>query len=267
MKLAISNIAWDAQVNSEVSTLFKDFGVEGIEIAPTKVCSNPENASPTLINEYKEYWESKNVELVAMQSLLFGKPELSIFGDKQTDTFEYLQTIIEMASGLSAKALVFGSPKNRLVGSMDFHHAREQAIEFFYKLGDKASQKGLYFCIEANPRAYGCDFLTKTLETLQFVHDVNHPGVKLQIDTGTMFINKENPRDIIEKCLPYIGHFHISEPYLNLIGSQDHTFIVDSLKEVNYSGWVSIEMKNNLMESDIAAVKVALENVTKNYFN
>ncbi|MDQ0890931.1 D-psicose/D-tagatose/L-ribulose 3-epimerase [Paenibacillus sp. V4I9] len=265
MKLAISNIAWDTKENNKIVNILKDFGVKGVEVAPTKVCPEPENANSTLIVEFQQYWQSNNLELVAMQSLLFGKPHLSIFGDKQVETLDYLQTIIEMASALSTKALVFGSPKNRIVGTMDSRKARANAIEFFYALGDKAAQKGLYFCIEANPIAYGCDFLTETLEALKFVQEVNHPGMKLQIDTGTMFINKEEPRDILERCLPYIGHFHISEPHLNLVGNHDHTFIADCLKDLNYEGWVSIEMKNNALESDTIAVKAALEFVTKTY--
>ncbi|NQX66702.1 sugar phosphate isomerase/epimerase [Paenibacillus alba] len=265
MKLAISNIAWDVSKNVEIVTLVKNYGVKGIEIAPTKVCSQPENSNSAIIKDYKEYWQSKDLELIAMQSLLFGKPDLSIFGPKQSDTLEYLYSIVEMASSLSTKALVFGSPKNRIIGKMDPRKAREQAIIFFSSLGEYALQSNVFFCIEANPQAYGCDFLTGTLDALDFVKEVNHPGVKLQIDTGTLFINRENSIEVIKRCLPYIGHFHISEPYLNLIGNEDHSDIADCLKDLDYKGWISIEMKSNLLENDVISVKTALDYVTKTY--
>ncbi|OPH53102.1 hypothetical protein BC351_31990 [Paenibacillus ferrarius] len=265
MKLAISNIAWDLQVNSEIVPLLKDYEVKGIEIAPTKVYFEPENVNLVIIDEFKKEWQSNNLELVAMQSLLFGKPHLSIFGEKKAETFEYLQTIIKLASALSTKALVFGSPKNRIIGQLDSRVAYGQAIEFFNALGEKAIQNGVFFCIEANPVVYGCDFLTGTLDALQFVKDVNHLGVKLQIDTGTIFINNEDSSDIIERCLPYTGHFHISEPHLNLIGNQDHRYIAASLKSLNYQGWISIEMRNNVLESDVLSVRAALDYVSKTY--
>ncbi|WP_164716622.1 sugar phosphate isomerase/epimerase family protein [Paenibacillus whitsoniae] len=269
MKLAISNIAWDSRLNEEITTLLKINNVEGLEVAPTKVISDPEIVEKAVISKYKSFWENEGFKLIAMQSLLFGKPHLSIFGDRisQKHTLDYLQKIINMASMMGTNVLVFGSPKNRYIKDISDNEAYNQALEFFHILGEMARKKSVSFCIEANPVAYGCNFLTGTLETLEFVKELNHPSIKLQIDTGTIFINNESPHDILEKSYPYIGHFHISEPFLNLIGKENHSKVAACLREMHYDGWLSIEMKNNLLESDVVAVKQALEFVANTYFD
>lgn len=267
MKLAISHIAWNPNEDNEITALLKPFGVKGVELAPAKVYPEPEHAADTILRKYKSLWEEHDIEIVAMQSLLFNRPNLSIFGAENEETKQYLYSIIEMAGKLSAKALVFGSPKNRLVGEMSPVKAREQAVGLFYELGNKALQHGVYLCLEANPAEYGCDFITGTLEALQLVKDINHKAVKLQLDTGTMLMNEEDPEVILEKCLPETGHFHISEPYLQPIGQSDHSLIAKALKEQGYEGWVSIEMKNNPNQGNTEVVRSAIEYVMRTYLS
>ncbi|GLI09888.1 tagatose 3-epimerase [Paenibacillus tyrfis] len=265
MKLAISNIAWDLQEEKEVLEVLNEFGIVGLEVAPTKVCPNPEQASDEVLSNYLNYWNQKNIKIIAMQSLLFNKGNLSIFGEANDSTLAYLESVIYMASKLSAKALVFGSPKNRIVGNKNEKSAREEATVFFRKLGDAAYKNGVYVCIEANPKEYGCDFITSTLEGLHFVQDVDHAAVKLQIDTGTMFVNDEDPIKTLQTCLPFAGHFHISEPFLEQIGKNNHSKIASFLNKINYDGWVSIEMKNNLNSNNVGSIRCALEYVKKTY--
>jgi len=266
MKLAISNIAWNAEDNTKIAPILSQYNVTGLEVAPTKICEAPDRVSQAELQQFQNAWTG--MELVAMQSLLFGKPHLSIFGEQQIATMTYLEAIIKMAGALKVKSLVFGSPKNRTIGSLDAVTASTLAERFFYQLGEVAAVHDVRICIEPNPVAYQCDFLTETLEALTFVKKVNHPAIQLQIDTGTMLINKEDPYEVISECLPFIGHFHISEPFLNLVGStESHVLIAAALKQLNYQGWLSIEMKNKVMDNDVDAVKAALDFVAHTYFN
>lgn len=54
-----------------------------------------------------------------------------------------------------------------------------------------------------------------------------------------------NP-SFLEKCKEKIFHFHISEKYLDKIDSENkdfHKLCAYYLKKINYSNWISIEMK------------------------
>lgn len=103
-----------------------------------------------------------------MQALLFGRPDLTIFAkaEKRQETFTYLVETIELGSKLGAKVLVFGAPKNRKIGGLNYEQTQEIAVEFFHKIGELAANLGINFCIEPNPQVYDCDFITDSRRVL-----------------------------------------------------------------------------------------------------
>ncbi|CAH1193315.1 hypothetical protein PAECIP111893_00432 [Paenibacillus plantiphilus] len=268
MKLAVSNIAWEAGENAEITPLLHNHDVSGIEIAPTKRWQEPIEATEAEIKEYRDEWLGRGLTPVAMQALLFGKPHLSMFGEGSVETKKYLNKIIRLAGLLSIKTLVFGSPKNRLIENCDRDAAYEEAVSFFRDIGQTAVDNGVIFCIEPNPKEYGCDFITTSLEGLQLVKNVDHPGFGLHLDTGTMLINGEQPDEILPECLPHATHFHISDPNLLIPGTckSGHSAIASFLQATQYDKWVSIEMKNGQLTSNYEALYQALRYVNNVYF-
>ncbi|MOA32344.1 Xylose isomerase-like TIM barrel [compost metagenome] len=141
------------------------------------------------------------------------------------------------------------------------------AVPFFFELGSFAAQENTTLCIEANPKVYGCDFITNTEEAISLVQKVNHPGFQLHLDAGAMELNNEDVYSTIEKAMPYLKHFHISEPYLNLVGTGQtkHKEMAGVLRTLGYKNWVSIEMKSGLSSSNIQSVEKALAFALKTY--
>ncbi|WIM39757.1 sugar phosphate isomerase/epimerase family protein [Paenibacillus sp. PK4536] len=269
MNISISNIAWEMSEDAKVLDLLKEYSIHGLEVAPTKIWDNPTEASVEDIKIFKEKWSQHNIELVGMQSLLFGQTDLYLF--KSTNSREnlknYLIKIIELAGILGTKNLVFGSPKNRLVEGKSKKEQLEIVIPFFQQLGKTALDNNVLLCIEPNAPQYGCDFITNTDEAIELIELINHPGIQLHLDAAVMTLNKENYAESLEKASPYLAHFHISEPYLNLIGSEntDHHAIFNALNKINYKKWISIEMKNGLLDNNIDSVKKSLDFVSKIY--
>lgn len=270
MELSISNLTWEVNEDEAVKDILISLNVNNIEIALTKIWSNPLDAKEAEIKKYREYWDANGINIVALQSLLFGRPDLEMFSDttKRQEMLEYLSKIIELGAGLGAKAFVFGSPKNRLVGELNYSKAMEIAIEFFYKLGEKAHMHNTVFCIEPNPKVYNCDFITTTEEGINLVKEVNHPGFGLHLDAAGMTLSNENIEESIERSASYLTHFHISEPQLNMVqnGQVDHKTFSRLLKEINYANYISIEMKPGLINSNTETVKKSLEFVLREYF-
>ena len=73
------------------------------------------------IAEYRRSWEDRGLQIVSLQSLLFGRSDLQLFGDDgvRAALADYLRRVIDFGAPLGAHALVFGSPKNRLRGALD----------------------------------------------------------------------------------------------------------------------------------------------------
>lgn len=263
MNLSISNIAWNIEEDSEIKLLLTNLGIKAIEIAPTKIWDQPLNYTEIDVEKAKLGWASQGIRLVAMQSLLFGQNHMNLFSSHESrrEMIEYLTGIMSLAGQLGIKSLVFGSPKNRLAGSLSMKEQFEIAVPFFYELGSIAKREKVVLCIEPNPKQYGCDFVTNSEEGITLVREVAHSNFQLHLDAGALCLNDEDISSAIEKGMPYLNHFHISEPYLNLIGSEHtpHKEIATVLKSEGYSNWVSIEMKNNLSSNNIENVEKALD--------
>jgi D-psicose/D-tagatose/L-ribulose 3-epimerase len=247
MKLAVSNIAWPKEADATVAEMFVSRGLKGIEIAPTKVWPNPTSVSDGEIDSYRSWWADRGITIVAAQSLLFGRPDLTLFDSEASRerTVEYLKHIFRVCGRLGARSLVFGSPKNRLVGKHDRETIGPIAIDLFGRLAESAAAEGTCLVMEANPPEYGADFLTRAAEAISLVRTVDHPGFRWHLDTGCMTLAGDPPRETIAVGFDLLQHVHVSEPNLAAIGSGDvgHAEFADALRMRQYAGWVSVEMR------------------------
>ena len=258
MKLAASNIAWKPAEDEAVAALLRELGFQGVEVAPTAVWPQPLQASDEELRRYRGTWEQRGLPIVAMQALLFGKPDLTIFGEagKRAETFEYLAGMIRLGGKLGAKALVFGSPKNRQVGGLSQAQIEDIALPFFHGLGQVAEEHGTALCIEPNPTVYACDWVTTSRHGFELVGKVNSPGFCLHLDAGGMTLSQETVDTAMEEALRVSRHFHISEPQLAPIstGGVAHERFAEALRRVGYDRWCSVEMRS--LESPDAAERL-----------
>lgn len=266
--LAASNIAWEPAEDDAVAVVLRAAGFTGVEIAPTKRWESPIEATKREIAEYKAAWEKRGLKIAALQSLLFGRPDLQLFGNQVSRRAlrEYMMALIEMASGLGAGALVFGSPKNRKRGAMKLDEATGIASEFFREIGAVAMSHRCVVCIEPNPPSYDCDFINTTPEALALVEMIGSRGVRIQGDMGAILTNAEDPAGAVTLAGPLIGHFHVSEPGLAEIANAGaNESAATALRTSGYSGWVSIEMRAAAAGSRVDAIGRAAKRVAEIY--
>jgi sugar phosphate isomerase/epimerase len=265
--LAVSNIAWAPHEDDAIAAVLRREGVSGVEIAPTKWREQPLEASAEDVAGYRRGWEERGLRIVSLQSLLFGRPELQLFGSAaiRAALADYLHRVIDFGAELGVHALVFGSPKNRLRGSLVPGEANEIAISFFRELGEYAHARGAALCIEANPPDYGCDFVTTTAEAAALCAAVNHPGIRVNADLGGMTMAVEDPYAAIRSAKDVIAHVHASEPHLGELGAAaDHAAAARALREIRYEGWVSVEMRAGA-GSNVSAVERAVKQARATY--
>lgn len=267
MRLAISNLAWSPANELTVADRLPTFGIAGVELACTKVWPHPLEVSDCEIARVRHFWDQRGLPIVALQSLLFEKPDLRIFADadQRAEATAYLRGMIQLAEKLGAKALVFGSPKNRRIDPRTSAKVWPDAVEFFRDLGEYAAECDTCLCLEPNPPNYGCDFLTCAAEARQMVLDVDRPGLRLHLDSACMALAGDEPAATFRNCAPLIGHFHISEPNLGPVGAGafDHATLGRSLAEFAPVDWVSIEMKP--AADELAGIECACAAARANY--
>lgn len=271
MRLAISNIAWDISEDEDVAKLLKYYSVDAIDIAPGKYFPEPAKATDEEIAHVKHWWAKRGIEITGMQALLFGTVGLNVFGsyDIQDAMLQHLTAVCRIGAGLGGIRLVFGSPKNRDRNGLNDEQAFEIAIPFFRRLGDIAQFYGVVVCLEPNPPCYGANFMTTSAETTEVVRQVAHPAIRMQLDTGALTINDEDPAAILQNSAMLIGHVHASEPDLVPLGDgvSDHAMVAACLKQRLPEHIVSIEMLATKNEPHPVSIERALGVAIRHYRN
>jgi sugar phosphate isomerase/epimerase len=270
MKISISNIAWRSEEEKEVASMMQEMRIKGIEISPGKIFAEPTALKDLEILKYREFWDKRGINIIALQALLFARPDLTLFESesKRVETLRYLKRLIEIGYILGAKVLVFGSPKNRKVRNIPRAKINSVAFPFFRELGEFALEYNMVFCIEPNPCEYDSDYIVNSKQAFGLIKSVNNNGFGLNLDTGTMTLAKEDA-SIILKYGNLIRHFHISHPFLTQVSDNKkvkHKEFAEGLRKINYRNWVSVEMKQvKPKRSNLKAIEETLKFVKQVY--
>jgi D-psicose/D-tagatose/L-ribulose 3-epimerase len=247
MRLAFGNIAWASDEDGVVLDWLRNHQVQGIEVAPTRLWPNWDGATPGAAAAHARAMDELGLATPSLQSLLFGRPDLQVFGtpQQQTDLIDHLAQVASLAAAMRAKVMVFGSPKNRDRGGLTPALAMQHAIRFFRQAGQVCAEAGVTLAIEANPSCYGCNFVTCWQEAEELVRSCNHPGVRLHLDTACTLLAGDNPVAAVAQVADILAHVHVSEPDLGPFSSPrtDHLAVGDALRAVAYNGWCSVEMR------------------------
>lgn len=253
MKLAMSNIAWAPEERLAAYAILADAGFTGLEIAPGLLfhaAADPfvpdDTSAHTAISEMTD----AGLTLVSMQSLLFGVTGAALFGPPEARAaFETgMARAIALAERFGIPNLVFGSPiQRRVPDGMAMDEALANAAALFRRLGEAALAAGTRITIEANPAAYGTNFLTTLDEAEAFVAAVDHPGIALILDLGAMHMNANfaSVPARIPALAARLNHVHVSEPDLAPAPADPAALapVMRALSGAGYAKAVSIEMK------------------------
>jgi sugar phosphate isomerase/epimerase len=267
VKLSVSNIAWDPEEEEEILALLSRLEVAGIEIAPTKLWPDWVGATPAAAEEARATISAQGFEVPALQAILFGKPELSVFGtsEVQAELVDHVDHVATLAAALGARVLVFGSPRNRDPGERSPEEAKSLAVDVFTRMGERCAGQGVQLCLEPNPAVYHCRFMTSWRDAWDVVKAVNHAGVCLHLDAACIKLEGDDVIEAVETCAGSIAHFHVTEPDLGDFASPvlNHRAIGEALKRSGYEGWLSIEMRRS--ENPVRSVEEAVSQVREWY--
>lgn len=255
MRLSCSNIAWQQEQDGTVYALMRDMGFTGLEIAPTRFFPDrPYDCTAQMTEKSAELLKDYGLRVVSMQSILYGRKECLFDPDQAELLLKYLEQAFSFGEAAGGCNFVFGCPKNRI---MPDGCTEKDALPFFERAAESAGKHGCVLSVEANPPMYGTNFLNTTKEAFSFARKV--PGLKVNLDFGTIVNQCENLKTVAANS-DMIGHVHISEPGLvSVICRQEHRELAELLREQDYDGYVSVEMK----QTDTDTIRSVLSYVSE----
>ena len=266
-RLAVSNLAWPTESDSEAFATLAGLGVKGIEVAPTRI-AGWDDITPARLTAYRRQLEGAGLVVSSLQAILFGTKDLTLLGSR--DSFDgmlaHMRRVTGIAAALGAGVLVFGSPRNRLRGDMPTNDAWSLARDRWTEMGAIVAASGVVIGIEPVPPFYGGDFLTRWADVLRMVQDVDHPGIRVHLDTGCVSLGGDEIEDAVMAAKPWFAHFHAAQPELASFAdpASNHAAAAAALTASGYDGWISIEMREQ-PDDPLGATATAVRAVQRIY--
>ncbi len=130
-------------------------------------------------------------------------------------------------------------------------------VESMRQVAEHAAQAGVMLGVEALNR-FECYLLNTHADAARFVKEVNHPNCRVMYDTFHANIEEKSIAGAIRGCADVLCHVHISENDRSTpgLGNVRWAENFDTLREVNYNGWLMIEAFGLALPELAAATKI-----------
>ncbi len=246
MKYAICNELFEGQPLEQYLPLVAELGYTGLEVAPFAFDTHVARMSPDEARQVGKTIRAHGLEVVGMHWLLARSEGLHITSpdrDARDRAAAYMTTLIRRTGDMGGSVMVFGSPQQRnLLPGVTEAQAFEWAAHFFLRVAPVAAEEGVRICIEPLARD-DTSFLFNKDQGVRLVEMVGHPNVALHLDVKAMSDEGRPIAAIVREAKDHLGHFHVNDGKLGPgMGPIDYLPIMQALKDVGYTGWLSVEV-------------------------
>ena len=252
MKFALCNEMFGERSFPDTFSTIRKLGYTGVEIAPFTLAPHNEpfdvrDVSAQQLVDVRGMAEDAGLEVIGLHWLLAKTEGFYLTSPDPTvrrRTAEYLSTLAEVCADLGGKIMVLGSPKQRnLLPGVSYDDAEAYATEVLHGAIAACKQFGVTIALEPLGPAEG-DFLLNAKAGIRLVQLVESPHCKLHLDVKAMASEGRPIDQIIRESREWLAHFHANDP--NLLGpgmgEVDFRPIFAALREINYQGWISVEV-------------------------
>ena len=274
MKFAIcqemfENWDWERQCR-----VIAELGYTGIEVAPFTLGPRITDVSAEQRELLRQQAEEQGLEIIGLHWLLAKTEGLHLTTAEQAvrkATADYVVALGEACADLGGDLMVFGSPAQRsLEAGMSLDQAYENAAEVFKSCLPRLAERNVRICMEPLTTKE-TDFVNTCADAVRLIEMVDEPNFCLHQDVKAMLgAESKSIPELIAEYAPIVGHFHVNDINLLGPGMGETKFepIFAALLEVDYAGWVSVEVfdyspgSENIARESIEYMQAVLQRVS-----
>jgi D-psicose/D-tagatose/L-ribulose 3-epimerase len=228
--------------------LAREFGYDGIEIAPFTVSDDPPRLTAAQRKDIRKIAADQGLAITSLHYLLRAPAGLSITSvdsAQRSRTVQVMRGLCTLAADLGAKILVHGSPDQRKLANDTDEDGRKRGADCFAAVADAAALAGVVYCIEPLSRDQTA-FVNTIEEAVTIVRQIGSPCVKTMLDCSSAALAEtESVPDLIRRWIPtgMIAHVHFNDPNRRGPGDGALDFgpILRALRDQNFQGDAAIE--------------------------
>jgi len=247
MKFAICNETFQDWPFEKAFALAAECGYTGLEIAPFTIANHVSQITPAKRTEVRRQATEAGLEIVGLHWLLAKTEGLHVTSpdaEVRGRTVAYLGELARLCAELGGKVLVFGSPQQRsLLPGVSRQEATRYAAEVFGAVVPALEETGVVLALEPLGPEW-TDFLRNAKEAVELAGMIGSDQVRLHLDCNAMTSESVPIPELIRGNRELLTHLHVNDP--NKLGpgfgELDFVPIFRALREIDYAGWVSVEV-------------------------
>ncbi len=281
MKFAICNETFVDWPHERAFAFAAECGYTGLEIAPFTLADVPiagafdvRDVPAAKRAEIVRLAAASGLEIIGLHWLLaktsgihLTSPEAAV----RRKTAEYLSELARLCGDLGGKLMVLGSPQQRnLLPGVTHETAMDYAADVIQQSLPAFEEYGVVLGMEPLGPDNG-NFLLTAAKGAELVAQVGSPHCRLHLDCKAMSSESIPIPDLVRQYRQLLVHFHVNDPSGKGpgFGSLEFEPILSALGEIDYRGWVSVEVFDyspgveSLAADSIAYLRQCLERMSQ----
>ena len=247
MRFAICNELFQDWPWDRALDLTLECGYTGWEIAPFTMAPYADQISSVRRAEIAKQIVSSGVEVVGLHWLLAKTEGFHLTTNDEavrSRTADYLRQLSQLCRDLGGGLMVLGSPLQRnFPPEMTHAEAARNATHVLEQVLPQLEANQVKIALEPLGPVEG-NFWNHASQTVEVIEKINSPWIQLHLDVKAMSTEGTPIPQVIRDNAKHMVHFHANDPNRLGPGMGDVDFvpIFKALNDVQYQGWVSVEV-------------------------
>ena len=247
MQFALCNELFQDWPWDRALELTLECGYTGWEIAPFTMAASAEQISSARRAELAKQIANSGVEVVGLHWLLAKTEGYHLTTNDSAmrlRTADYLRQLSQLCRDLGGGLMVLGSPLQRnFPPEMTHAEAASNATRVLEQVLPQLEANQVTLALEPLGTAEG-NFWNHASQTVEVIEQIASPWIRLHLDVKAMSSEGIPIPQLIHTHAKHLVHFHANDP--NRLGpgmgEVDFVPIFKALRDVQYDGWVSVEV-------------------------
>jgi len=257
MKYCICSDTFPGWSIEDIFTFAKKTGYEAVELASYSFCDSITDVDESERKRMRAWADGAGIDIAGFHALFTPIPGLrpnhtcpawlqmnSADPEIRAKTKAYLKELIRFTGEVGGKNVVLGSAASRNIPKeIPFIEGWRMAAETLREAAEYASRYAVVLSLE--PIAANLtNFINTPDDAMKMVREVNHPNLKWMLDCFAAYNQGVDVPAAVRKYGSDLVHVHMNDENKSWPGTGRVDFppIVQALKDVGYSGYLSLEV-------------------------
>ncbi len=257
MKYSICSDTFPGWSIEGIFNFAKEAGYEAVELASYSFCNSITEVDAAERQRMREWADAASIDIAGIHALftpipnmqpLFSCPEGLQLNSADPEIREwttgYLKELIRFCGEIGGTNVVLGSAKSRSIPEeIPYDEGWKMARETLRECAEYCANYGVVLSLEPIHSSL-TNFINTPDEAMKMVREVDHPNLMWMLDCFAAYNQGVDVPRAIRQHGKFLAHVHMNDENKSWPGTGriDFPSIAQALKDIGYSGYLSVEV-------------------------